>query len=109
MFRTNFLSRKALAAISAALLCFSFSAAGQKRLVTPNLTFEVNETADKAAFILNDKPNAASRDADFWRLILDDSLRTEIPVVSKDQIGKVVEKDGKLIITYDEVPSFGLE
>lgn len=105
MFRTNFLSRKALAAISAALLCFSFSAAGQKRLVTPNLTFEVNETADKAAFILNDKPNAASRDADFWRLILDDSLRTEIPVVSKDQIGKVVEKDGKLIITYDEVKS----
>ena len=69
------------------------------------LTFEVNAEANRAAFILDEKPDAKSADADFWRIILDDGLRTEIPVVSTQQKGRVTERDGALVIEYDKLIS----
>ena len=69
------------------------------------MTFEINDQANRAAFILDEKPEARSADADFWRIIIDDGLRTEIPVVSAQQKGRVSECDGKLIIEYDKLLS----
>ncbi len=69
------------------------------------LSFEVNDCANEASFIITGKEDAAARGSDFWRLILDDGLRTEIPVVSAQQSGRVSECDGKLVIEYDKVVS----
>lgn len=96
--------RKILIACIAAITCFTFKA-GAQQLSTANLTFEINEQANKAAFILNQKPDAAAKDSDFWRLILESGLRTEIPVCSKDQKGRVLRKGDKLVIEYDQLLS----
>ena len=69
------------------------------------LTFEINDEANRAAFILDEKPDAKSADSDFWRIILDDGLRTEIPVISAQQKGSVTEHDGALVIEYDKLIS----
>ncbi len=69
------------------------------------LTFEVNEEANRAAFVLDGKESTKSAEADFWRLILDDGLRTEIPVISAQQKGRVTERDGALVIEYDKLVS----
>ena len=69
------------------------------------LSFEINDSANEASFILNDKPEAAAKGSDFWRLILDDGLRTEIPVCSTKQSGSIKEQDGKLVIEYDKLVS----
>ena len=50
------------------------------QIKTKNLTFYTSEDGAVAGFFLNEKPETASHDGDLWRLILDDGLRTEIPV-----------------------------
>ncbi len=72
---------------------------------TPNLTFEVNDKGSKAAFVITGEEKSASRDADFWRLILDDGQRTEIPVYSSMQKGKVSRNGKELEIRYDSIVS----
>lgn len=84
--------------------CFTLKV-GAQQLSIANLSFEINEHANKAAFVLNQKPNMAAKNSDFWRLILDDGLRAEIPVCSKDQKGRVTQKDDKLVIEYDQLLS----
>ena len=74
-------------------------------LRTKNLSFEINENGSLASFILNDKPEAAAKGSDFWRLILDDGMRTEIPVISAMQSGVVSEIDGRIVIEYDGLVS----
>lgn len=74
-------------------------------LTTNNLSFEVNNKANQSAFVIAGKAEVASRNADFWRLMLDDGMRTEIPVYSSMQKGKVTQKGDKLIIEYDQLVS----
>ena len=64
------------------------------RIQTKNLTFYTSEDGAVSGFFLNEKPEAASHDGDSWRLILDDGLRTEIPVYSHAQKGTVREERG---------------
>lgn len=75
------------------------------RISTELLTFEVNEQANEAAFVLTEKSDTASRGQDFWRLILDDGFRTEIPVFSHAQKGTASMADGRIEIVYPELLS----
>jgi len=70
-----------------------------------SLSFEINARANEASFILDGKESAAVHGSDFWRLILDDGMRTEIPVVSAMQNGTVTESGGKLFIEYNGLVS----
>ncbi len=74
-------------------------------LSTKYLSFQINEDATDARFILAGKESAASVGSDFWRLILDDGMKTEIPVISSMQKGKVSEGDGKLTVKYTKLIS----
>lgn len=67
------------------------------------MTFEISDDAASARFIMPHNSLEASRD--FWRLILDDGLRTEIPVVSHSQHGTVEERDNGLMVRYDRLVS----
>ena len=75
------------------------------RLSTNRLDFTVNEQANKAAFLIRGKEAAASMDADFWRLILDDGFRTEIGVFSHAQTGRITQIPNGLRIEYDKLLS----
>ena len=56
-------------------------------LSMPNMAFEINGDATGARFAF---PRNTAANKDFWRLILDDGDRTEIPVFSRDQKGRAV-------------------
>jgi len=89
-----------------AALLFSFSLfAKSEKISVPNLSFEINADASDAAFVLEGKADEARRGSDFWRLILDDGQRTEIPVLSSRQKGKVVVKSGVVTIEYSQLVS----
>ena len=75
------------------------------QIKTKNLTFYTSEDGAVAGFFLNEKPETASHDGDLWRLILDDGLRTEIPVYSRAQKGTAREEDGALILRYPRLVS----
>lgn len=72
---------------------------------TKLLTFAIDENGGNAGFILQGKEDAAVRTSDYFRLILDDGLRTEIPIMSAKQTGKAVMEGDKLVITYDKLVS----
>ena len=75
------------------------------RISTTFLDFEINEKGNRAGFILNERPETAAMDSGFWRLILDDGMKTEIPVYSTDQEGTVRSCDRGLIVEYDHLVS----
>ena len=56
-------------------------------LSTQNFSFEINADATAARFAF---PKNSAEGKDFWRLILDDGDRTEIPVFSHAQKGSSV-------------------
>lgn len=93
--------------LSAALTLPGVAHAGEKTytVTTPNLSFEVDSKGNSAAFVITGNEEKASRGADFWRLILDDGDRTEIPVLSSMQQGKVSSHDGNITIKYDKLVS----
>ena len=68
-----------------------------------NLAFHIAEDATDAYFTAEGASGV--RGSDFWRLILDDGLRTEIPVFSSKQQGAAAMCGDKLIISYDKVVS----
>lgn len=72
---------------------------------TNALSFEVNETATRAGFIVNGNVDTAEMQSDFWRLILDDGMKTEIPIFSHRQTGKAQLRDGVLVIEYENLVS----
>ena len=57
-------------------------------LQTKFLNFEIDENGENAGFIIRGKEDSAARGSDYFRLILDDGLRTEIPIMSHKQTGK---------------------
>lgn len=69
---------------------------------TKNLTFEIDESGSHAEFAMQGN---ALKNGDFWRLILDDGLRTEIPVFSRSQCGTVRTQKNGLVIEYDSLVS----
>lgn len=75
------------------------------QLQTKLLSFAIDENGANAGFILQGKEEAAVRTSDYFRLILDDGLRTEIPIMSAKQKGQAVMQGEKLIITYDNLVS----
>jgi len=87
----------------AALLAAATAGAAPLTLATRNLRFEIEPDASGARFAL---PANGRTDGDFWRLILDDGERTEIPVFSRAQRGRV-ERTGadSLEISYETVTS----
>lgn len=72
---------------------------------TKNMCFKVNEIAREASFLLSNRSEEKSKETDFWRLILDDGLRLEIPVLSHKQTGSVRETEHGLICEYKELVS----
>ena len=74
-------------------------------LQTKFLSFEIDENGGNAGFIIRGKEDSAARGSDYFRLILDDGLRTEIPIMSHKQTGKAVMDGDKLVITYDKLVS----
>ena len=72
------------------------------KLATKNLTFEISEDGSDARFVM---PANSVKGGDFWRLILDDGLRTEIPVFSHKQKGTVTLRDDVLTIVYERLIS----
>ena len=75
------------------------------QLNTAHLRFEIEEDGANAGFILDGNTEKAAVGSDFWRLILDDGLRTEIPIRSSKQRGKATLADGVLTVTYDRLVS----
>lgn len=75
------------------------------QLNTAYLRFEIDEDGANAGFILDGNTVKAAVASDFWRLILDDGLRTEIPIRSSKQRGKATLADGVLTVTYDRLVS----
>ena len=79
------------------------------RIQAGGLSFEIDADAKHPCFVLSGYPEAGIPDSDFFRLVLDDGVRTEIPVFAKDQQGKAAyASDGTLVIDYPElVSSYG--
>ncbi len=75
------------------------------QLNTKYLSFNINADATDVYFALLGKEKAAERGSDFWRLILDDTMRTEIPVVSTMQKGNVTVSGDEITVTYDSLIS----
>lgn len=95
-----------LVSLYLALIALLPSAARTHSLSTPNMTFEVNSDASFARFVVKGNEAASATDnGEFWRLILDDGMRTEIPVLSNAQKGRVKERGGTLVIEYDSLVS----
>ena len=70
-----------------------------------NIWFTVDEAGKNACFVLSENGGDNLKERDFWRLILDDGLRLEIPVLSHKQTG-IVRRTGKgLICEYRELVS----
>ena len=78
------------------------SLAADFSLATPNMAFEINGDASEARFAI---PKNSAQNKDFWRLILDDGVRTEIPVFSHAQKGRVTQDGGQLTVSYDNIVS----
>lgn len=74
-------------------------------LKTNYLNFKIDENGQNAAFFITGKEDKAVEGSDFFRLILDDGLRTEIPIVSSMQKGSVTEENGRLVMTYSNLVS----
>lgn len=62
------------------------------------LTFSVSPDGSQAQFLADGV--VPGEGSDFWRLILDDGMRTEIPVFSHEQIGTVTQGEDQLILDY---------
>ena len=77
-------------------------AAAAVSLSTPNMAFEINADATAARFAF---PKNTAEGKDFWRLILDDGDRTEIPVFSHAQKGRAVLDGDTLTVSYDRLVS----
>lgn len=84
---------------------FAIARANDISLTAGHLTFEINPEANRAAFVIEGAADRASRRSDFWRLILDDGLKSEIPVCSSMQTGHVTRKGKALVIEYDRLVS----
>ena len=96
---------KQMAVIVVAAMCAGTTASARTAdfsLATPNMAFEIDGDASNARF---DFPRNTVRDKDFWRLILDDGARTEIPVFSHAQKGRVTREGKTLTVSYDRIVS----
>ena len=71
-------------------------------LSTPNMAFEIDADATAARFAF---PKNTAEGKDFWRLILDDGDRTEIPVFSHAQKGRAVLDGDTMTVSYDRLVS----
>ena len=71
-------------------------------LSTPNMAFEIADDATAARFVF---PKNTAANKDFWRLILDDGDRTEIPVFSHAQKGRATRDGDTLTVAYDRLVS----
>ena len=60
-------------------------------LATPNMAFEIANDASASRFAF---PKNTAANKDFWRVILDDGDRTEIPVFSHAQKGRAARRRG---------------
>ena len=70
---------KQMAVIVVAAMCAGATASARTAafaIETPNMAFEIDGDASNARFAF---PRNTARDKGFWRLILDDGARTEIP------------------------------
>ncbi len=75
------------------------------KLETKYLSFNINTDATDVYFAIAGKEEAAAHGSDFWRLILDDGMRTEIPVISAMQKGNVSKGEDTVTIEYDSLLS----
>ncbi len=91
--------------LAAAFFAASVVQARTFRQVAGNLAFEICHDASDAAFVVAGHEDKALRGAEFWRLILDDGLRKEIPVLSSAQKGTVMMDGDVLVIRYDSIIS----
>ena len=87
--------------LAVALVPFALCAADLSFAV-PNMAFEINADATGARFAF---PRNTAVGKDFWRLILDDGDRTEIPVFSHAQKGRAVLAGDTLTVSYDRLVS----
>ena len=67
------------------------------------IAFNIASDASEAFFTAEGATHAEG--SDFWRLILDDGLRTEIPVFSHEQRGNVRIENESIVIEYDRLVS----
>ena len=88
--------------LSALVALAAVHAASALSLSTPNMAFEINADATSARFVF---PKNTAEGKDFWRLILDDGDRTEIPVFSHAQKGRVSVEGDVMTVEYDRLVS----
>ncbi len=74
-------------------------------LQTKFLNFEMDENGENAGFIIRGKEDDAAHGSDYFRLILDDGMRTEIPILSHKQTGKATMDGNRLVVTYEKLVS----
>ena len=65
------------------------------------LAMKVSESGGRVAWSAAGTPLAATENADFWRLFMDDGYEREIPVHSAAQAGKVSPTAAGMDIAYD--------
>ena len=92
--------------LSLILLCLLCSTgAWSLSIKAGRLAFEIEQDAGGAAYIIDGKKADAITGAEFWRLILDDGLKKEIPVISSMQKGRVKKQGDALLIEYQSLMS----
>ena len=69
------------------------------------LSFRLSPDAARGVFVAEGVAPGENIPGEFWRLILDDGVLREIPVYSYDQKGSVSVKDGKMLISYENLVS----
>ena len=89
------------------IMILSATAASAKSLSQKagRLEFTISDKATDASFVVDGDKSAAIGNSEFWRLILDDGMRKEIPVLSTMQKGKARKQGDALIIDYDTLLS----
>ena len=91
--------------IALAAFCTFLSAQKPESIASGNIAFSISPDASGATFSLEQIGEVSSPGADFWRLILDDGLRTEIPILSHSQTGRVRVEGDSMLIEYDSLIS----
>lgn len=72
-------------------------------LQSQKLVFSLDDRGREVRWSAVGLPTRSPENANFWRLFLDNGIEREIAVFSRDQEGKVKQKENKLTVSYDRL------
>lgn len=72
-------------------------------LKSGKLVFSVNEQGNKVAWSAEGTPLSQSKNADFWRVFMDDGYEREVKVSSSEQIGEACVDGDTITVKYNSL------